>query len=134
MVVRLEAQRRPLPQLRAEQDDAAHQHERALGAAIDASRADEGAAAQPAAVTPVPEVVPAAAPEASVEAPPAPRPEPKVYGAEKAETWQQITVADLKELPRTGLPPDKGIYTPIAAPEESIGNGGMFTSGTGRRP
>ena len=80
---------------------------------------EAAAAPQPAAVTPVPAVVPAA-PEASVEVPPAPRPEPKVYGAEKAETWQQITVADLKELPRTGLPPDKGIYTPIAAPEDDI--------------
>jgi hypothetical protein len=69
-------------------------------------------------------VVPAPAladsPASAPASPPAPRPEEKIYGAEKAETWQQITVADLKELPRSGLPPDRGIYTPIAAPEDEI--------------
>jgi ABC-2 type transport system permease protein len=88
------------------------QRESAAQAAPAAPAVDSVVPADPAPSVPEP----APAPEAR----PAPRPEEKIYGAEKAATWQEITVADLKELPRTGLPPDRGIYTPIAAAEDDI--------------
>jgi len=78
-----------------------------------------GPAATPALPPPAPATVPQPAPTPAPVASAPPSPPPAAAASASPKTWQAVTAADIdRDFIFTRLPPDEGVVTPIAPPDE----------------